>query len=515
MFQADLDFRDLGAPCEIADGALVFGSSFVRPLDHRMVVWRVLASPGRVVVIASERSCDGEAVSGEYRRAEDAEIDAALAAMRDYPLDFAVLLLDRRGPLVQYSASPLVSVPAYVHASGGTVLIDWDYARLLGRISVRPALDIVLAQIAGRSVYDTRTVVEGLRRVTADSTITASPAGLEVRYPAAIAYEGPQEIVQGADLEAALFDTVSAIIAARPLSSANVAVEVSGGMDSALTALAAAEAIGGTLLSAGARFRGDMGRAQDARRRLIIDRAGFDDLVVPADRLVPFAPGTARRLGFNVLPDDENYPELFEVLFAALRSAGVDTLISGFGGDELYTVYEGEEESAQPDGASPFLSAEGLQRAQLLASDYPMSWLQSSCWQSAAARSQRVLRFGLWPVYPYINTSLARFVSCLPYAYRRDRTLLRRALTRALGNPVYETDYKKESFGAVARRGIEENRDYLLGMVRASPLCAVPQIEHRAIARALESPIFGLEKPVFEGLFRALKVFAFFDARGT
>ncbi|MGK6356965.1 hypothetical protein ACMGDH_17260 [Sphingomonas sp. DT-207] len=515
MFQADLDFRDFGAPYKIVDGALVFGSSFVRPLDHRMVHWRVLASYSRLVLIASERFCGSEEVSGEHRQLDDAEIYVELAAARDHLLDFAILLLDRREPRVQYSTSPVVSVPAYIHATGDSVLIDWDYARLLQKISVRPSIDIVLAQIAGRSIYDTRTVVEGLHRVTADSTITVTLAGLKASYPAAVEYEGPQEIVHGADLEAALFDTVSTIIGARPLSPANVAVEVSGGMDSALTALAAAGAIGGALLSAEARFNGAMGKAQDERRRLIIERGGFDDLAVPAERFAPFAPGTARRLGLNVLPDDENYPELFEVLFAALRSAGVDTLISGFGGDELYAIYEGEEEHrAEPDTSSPFLSTEGLQQAHMLSSEYPASWLQPSSWQSAAARSQRVLRFGLWPIYPYINTSLARFVSCLPYEYRRDRTLLRKALTKVLGNSIYETNYTKETFGAVARRGIEENKEYLIGMVRATPLYSVQQINCRAIIEALNSNIAELDKPIFEGLFRILKIFAFFQSEG-
>ena len=204
MFQADLDFRDLGAPYEIVDGALVFGRSFARPLEHRMVHWQVLASRRRVVVIASERSSDSTGVSGEYRPIEDAEIDAALTALGDYPLDYAVLSLDRRAPFVEYRSSSMVSVPAYIWPASGSILIDWDYARLLRRVSVRPSIDMALAQIAGRSIYDTRTVVDGLHRVTADSILTITPTGLKADYPSPVEHEGPREVIPGADLEAAL-----------------------------------------------------------------------------------------------------------------------------------------------------------------------------------------------------------------------------------------------------------------------------------------------------------------------
>lgn len=513
MFEADVHFHDLGAPPAIAGGALVFGGSHVRPLAHRMVHWYALAGPVRLLVVARERFSDDDAVSGTCRTADEHEIDTVLADLDNYLLDYAAFIFDRDDTAIRYRTSPIVSVPAYIHTNGGLVMVDWDYTRLLRKMTVRPSIDIVLAQIAGRSPYGSRTIVENLYRTVADSVTTVKLSGVAFCYPPPIEHEGPRGVAPNVDLTSVLLETIGDLIAARRLSPAQVAVEVSGGMDSALTAMAAAGALDGRLLSIGAQFSGAMGRAQAERRSLLVDRGGFDDLSVPAERYPPFLPGTARRTGLNVLPDDENYPELFEVMFAALRSAGIDTLVSGFGGDELYAIYEGEGDGSDVSRQafpSPFLSREGRRRAQAVQSDYPTSWLQPSCWQSAAARSQRLLRFGLWPVYPFINVSLARFVAALPYPHRRDRNLLRSTLTRVLGNSVFETDYQKEAFGAVARRGIEENKAYLLDLVRCSPLIEGHGIDGAVLLRSLEVPAISLDKPTFEGLFRSLKVLAFF-----
>ena len=97
----------------------------------------------------------------------------------------------------------------------------------------------------------------------------------------------------------------------------------------------------------------------------------------------------------------------------SLHKLGDGRTLAGFGGDELYFAYEGEEPPAADDGEDdcPFLTAGGAGIARAGVRLYPRGWLQQSCWQSAASQSQRVLRYGLWPVHPYLNPALARFVA--------------------------------------------------------------------------------------------------------
>jgi len=474
----------------------------------------VFESDARVAIVSSERFADDPEGLDVRAHMADSALQVRLDALEDDPFDFAVLEINRRRPEIRYRASPVISVPVYLIADGGVVSIDWDYARLLGQRAAEIVWDIALAQIAGLPTYGPRTIVAGIYRATAGATLIATPEGVDVALPEAILHDGPYELQPDADLEGRLFETVTSLLASRPLERARTAVELSGGMDSALTSLAAATAVGSGLMSVGAQFNGVMGAAQRERRRLLCEKGAFDDLSIPAERFAPFSPLSLRRRRYGVWPEDENYPEIFEAIFAMLRQAGIDALISGFGGDELYLAYQGEEETQAADDETncPFLTSMGLEIANAARSTYPRAWLQQSCWQSAASQSQRVLRYGLWPIYPYHNVALARFISRLPRSYRRDRRLLRSTLTRVLGSPVFERGYLKESFDPVALRGICENRDYLIDLVARSPLSRHPEIDHRAIRATLAGDIAALDRDTFNALFRTLKIYCFFQS---
>jgi len=514
MFQAELKFDDLTAPFDLMDGGLFLGCSWVLPVRHRLLRTIVLESRARVAVLTYERFPDEPAELLVEQGLGDAALQARLDELDRHLLDFAALTIDRANRSVRYRASPVISVPAYLIADSHGVSIDWDYSRLLRGRRTEIVWDVALAQIAGFSTYGATTIVAGVHRATAGATLIGTPGGMEVALPEAVIHDGPHEIVPDADIEANLFDAVSSLLAARPLDGARTAVELSGGMDSALTSLAAATVIGPGLMSVGAQFAGSMGAAQQQRRMLLCDAGKFDDLTIPAERFAPFSPRSLRRVRHGVWPEDENYPEMFEAIFGMLQAAGIDALISGLGGDELYLAYEGEEGSRPRNGDAPcaFLTAKGLESARRATSRYPRGWLQETCWQGAASQSQRVLRYGLWPIYPYHHPALARFVSRLPRSHRLDRRLLRRTLTRVLGNPVFETDYVKESFSPVAIRGMNENRDYLIDLVKRSPLSLHPEIDDRAILAASAGDIAELDRDTFNALFRALKIFCFFQS---
>ncbi|WP_206366351.1 hypothetical protein [Sphingomonas gei] len=478
-----------------------------------MLRTEVLESEDRVVLISYERFTDDPEGVVLVTGLSDSAIQGRLDALDAYLLDFAVLEIDRRKRTISYRASPVVSIPAYLIADQDGVAIDWDYSRLLVDREVEIVWDVALAQIAGRSTYAPTTIVAGVYRATAGAVLRASANGVAVELPESIEHDGPHDVWPDAHVEAQLFEAIKAILDSRPLDPSRLAVELSGGMDSALTSIAAAAVAGPGVMSVGAQFNGPMGAAQRERRSMLRDHGGFDDLSVPAERFAPFGPTSLRRIRYGVWPEDENYPELFEAMFGMLQAAGIDTLVSGLGGDELYTAYEGEEgaPAGKGESACAFLTAEGLAIAHRARSPYPAGWLQETCWSGAASESQRVLRYGLWPVHPYHTLALARFVSRLPRRYRRDRRLLRDTLCELLGNQVFATDYVKETFKLVAHRGIAENRAYLIDLVQRSNLSRHPGIADQAILAALAGDIEALDHHTYNALFRVLKVFCFFQ----
>ncbi|ATY32641.1 asparagine synthase [Sphingomonas psychrotolerans] len=512
MFHARLEFDDLTSPIDLIDGGLFLGRSRIFPVRHRLLRTDVLESDDRIAIVSCERFADDLEGIG-LSRLSDSALQDRLAELEEHLLDFAVLTIDRRRRTISYRASPMVSIPIYLLADQGGVSVDWDYARLLGTREVEIVWEIALAQIAGLSTYGPTTIVAGMHRATAGATLTASMRGVDVELPVAVDHDGPHEISPGADIESRLFEAVKAIIEARPFDPSRTAVELSGGMDSALTSIAAASVAGPGLMSLGAQFDGEMGAAQRERRAMLREYGGFDDLSIPAERFAPFSPASLRRNRYGVWPEDENYPEMFEAMFGMLQAAGIDTIVSGLGGDELYIAYQGEEGAPGPDGppACPFLTDRGQVIANGARSRYPTGWLQETCWSGAASQSQRVLRYGLWPIHPYHNPLLARFVSRLPRSYRRDRRLLRDTLSKLLGNQVFAADYVKETFKPVALRGIAENRDYLIDLLRRSRLSQHPDIEDRAILAALSGDIGALDPDTYNALFRVLKIFCFFQ----
>jgi len=515
MLHADLAFDDLAAPLGIVEGGFSIGRSRVLLVQHRMLRAVLLEGGDRIVAIVLERFADDPEGIEHVVGATEGLIQEHLDGLEDYPLDFAALTIDRRRRAIRYTASPTISIPVYCLATEGRARFDWDYARLLGTGPHEIVWDYALAQIAGISTYGPATILSGLYRATAGATLVVTTAGVDAVLPEPVRHDGPRETPPGVDVEALFRETVISILDARPLDPRRTAVELSGGMDSALTALATAHVTGDGAMSIGAQFDGAMGEAQRARRLLLCRAGGFADLSLPAGRYAPFAPQSLRRRRYQVWPEDENYPEIFEAAFHMLRAAGIDTLVSGFGGDELYFAYRGE---AEEDGVAveppscPFLTARGMATALSARSTYPSAWLQQTCWQSAASQSQRLLRYGLWPVYPYLNVALARFVSRLPAAFRRDRSILRRTLTKWLGDPAFETAYVKESFDPVARRGIAENRAYLQQLVEQSPLSLHGEVDTAAILAALASDIDRLDRASYNALFRFLKIACFFQS---
>lgn len=513
MFHGRLYFDDLASPIDLSGGGFFLGRSAFFPVRHRLLRTEIFESGDRIVAISYERFPDEAEGVDLLSDVADAAIDERLDALDDHLLDFAVLTIDRSQRSVAYRASTVVSIPVYLVADAAGVSIDWDYARLLGDREVDIVWDVALAQIAGLSTYGPTTIVADVYRATAGATLTASAGGVDIALPQGIEHEGSHDVVPGVDIESRLFEAVRSIIAARPLDPRRTAVELSGGMDSALTAIAAASLAGNGLMSIGAQFGGAMGAAQRDRRRLLREHGGFDDLSIPAERFAPFSPTSLRRVRYGVWPEDENYPEMFEAIFAMLQAAGIDTVLTGLGGDELYIAYEGEDGAPRHgrSPASPFLTPAGLAAAERGRGRYPTGWLQETCRSGAASQSQRVLRYGLWPIHPYHTPALARFVSRLPRSYRRDRRLLRDTLGRLLDNPVFATDYIKETFKPVALRGIAENRAYLLDLVERSRLSRHPDIDDQAIVAALSGDIEALDHDTYNALFRILKIFCFFQ----
>jgi len=513
MLTADLDLTNLDSPVGLAGGSIFVGESVVTPYAHRLTRALVVESDDQIAIACLERY-PGDPSGIEHVRVAGDDGARHVDRVRTHLLDWGLLRIARSSGTVSYEASQVHVAPVYLCAGPDRVRIDWDCSRLLtARGSAPVDTEMMMAQLGGCSPYSTRTLVRGMYRSTAGATLIAHNGRVDTRLGSTTRGAVPQPLAAGTSPQDMLFDTLTALLAARDIVPRRLAIEISGGMDSALVALAAAARFGPDLLSYGAQFDGTMGDAQRGRRQLLCAHGGYRDIEFPANRFLPFAPESPRRARFGVWPQDENYPEIFDAIFGVLARAGIDTLASGFGGDELYVAYRGEE----PDDDSPFidnhpfLTAASRPLVERGAASETGGIVAKTSWLSTHGRAQRLLRHGIWPIYPYINPTLARYVSSLPWEYRRDRALLRQTLTARLGNPVFEHDYIKENFGEIAVAGIAGNRDYLRGMVERSHVLAEPLVDRTRILMALDGDIGALPGTTCGLLFNMLTAACFFD----
>jgi len=514
MFEARIDFADLSAPVGSTGGGVIFGGSWIRPYAHRLLWHAVWESEARLVVASWERFSDEADDFAFEARLSDDEVQARIDDIRGRLLDYGLIILDRRDGTVRYRSSAAMTAPVYLLHSLHGVTIDWDYTRLLAGRPIAIDLARALIPVALLPAFSAETMVHGLWRSAPGATLIADEESVAIVKPEPIEFRGPQTVAPGVDVEQILFETMQALLAARPLERERTGIELSGGMDSALARLATAAVLGDGVMSVGAQFDGPVGDAQRARRRFLCEKGGFDDLEIPAGRYAPFSPPSLRRRQLGVWPEDENFPEVFEAIFTMLQAAGIDALVTGLGGDELYFAYEGEEDRQAPPAApSPYLTAAGHALARTAVTNYPRGWLQDSCWLGAAAQTQtqRALRYGVWPIYPYHAPALAKFVGHLPWEYRRDRILLRRTLTRVTGDAMFEHDYEKESFRPVAFRGARENRAWLIDLLRRSAWLDPHFVDvERAMADLARDPE-DLPLRDFNSLSMLLRVCSFFQ----
>ncbi|TWB05169.1 asparagine synthase [Gluconacetobacter diazotrophicus] len=513
MFSGRINFSDLNSPLVIDGEGIFFGSSGLHPFQHRLLFTEILISRKRVAIFNSERFSDESSGFLDEKSVRDELIDDRIKQYHLRFLDFSAIIIDRESLTFSCHASSIVYAPFYLKHDPGGVSIDWDYRRLLKDTDIDVAWDVVITQIQGIMPYGHRTVVEGVVRTTAGAILAASKNGIEISLPYPVTFSAPFDQIDNGDIERHFISALEALLGARPLENRRTAVELSGGMDSALSSMIAKNLLGDGLFSITAQFDGTMGAAQQERCTALIQAGGFDNLNLPAARLAPFGETSLRRVRYGVMPEDESYPEIFEASLGVAQAAGIDTLISGLGGDELYVIYEDEDGGRNREHAAncPFLTEAGQNYARTVHISYPAGWLAESCWYSSASRSQRLLRHGIWPVYPYQNIQLSQFISKLPYKYRSNRNILRKSISLLLNNDMYERAYVKETFDPVAIRGIKENESYLSELVRSSRISNHKYLKNNKILSSIRSDFDKIDRHTYNCLFQTLKVLCFFQ----
>lgn len=180
--------------------------------------------------------------------------------------------------------------PLYLAMSDGALIGSWDIAELSAYIPPTSFSPVAATRLlTRRQRCSSRTLFEGVYRVTERATAVIDGSAVDVEYP-----EPHQHVLQERRLRAeadpvAFFDRALAHVLGPVLDvhGGAVAVELSGGLDSANVAISAAGLSPFPVQSLGLVVDGEAGQEQRARRAQIVERLDLRDSVFPASGTCP------------------------------------------------------------------------------------------------------------------------------------------------------------------------------------------------------------------------------------
>ena len=493
MLKAEIVLRDLACRPQWKDGALAMGQSRITPHAHPALETLFVETEGQWFLVVRERhvALPAEASTGPV----DAERFGELyRACLTWPLDYVMIEGARDGHRVRVRSGVYGAAPVYVRATTDRLSLSWDLADLLDGVR---SIDFGIAShfLALGSVYSAQHLCSGITLLTERASLFAEPGKARYQYPAAVepAAPSPDPLSEAEAVEA--FGTLlHGIVSARPTAGDQVAVELSGGMDSATVASALANAYG-VVASRGILLGGDERDVQVKRREKIVQRLGLLDETVDIDAYLPsldLQPGERK-----VYPHAELYLEAFDRLWGSARAQGRRMLFTGVGGDELFPTYRQEATCAVDAGGALIGEARNhavrllTPRAQdaLGASrlfDAPASPLPVSSLLASSCQAPHLLRHGLWPVNPLSDPRLVAFCYRLAPQRRHGRATMRGFLRERLGGDVFPPDYAKETFACVLPSLISRQVKAVAAQLRECALADMGLVDRRAALDLLD-----------------------------
>jgi len=285
----------------------------------------------RAVLATAAGAGDAELVLAAYERFGPRCVERLLG-------DFAFALWDGRRRTLFCARDPLGVKPLYYHFDGGRLLIGSEPRQILQGVDARPNLALLARYLTDDYTERRETLYRGVHRLEPAHSLTAGPAGIEIRRYWDVDPLHQVRCRDDAEYDARFSTLFREAVAARLAADGPVGALLSGGLDSSSIVCTASD-----LYTSGVQeYRG-----------LETWSVLFDTL--PCDEREYIA-AVVRRCGFHAsfvhyenedrVPDLDSCREHPEVLYAPITAAvtsaladahdkGIRVMLSGTGGDEF------------------------------------------------------------------------------------------------------------------------------------------------------------------------------------
>ncbi|MEA3035879.1 MAG: hypothetical protein QOH04_1644 [Sphingomonadales bacterium] len=434
--------RDIAGHWRFAEGAWRSGSSFVAPFAHPILQTLMVEAPeARLILVREDPAGSGRG----HHPTLSADLPAAevLDRLAAWPFNIQLVVLPRDGATVTVATGRGATAPLFLTSTDGVLAADWDVAALYPRLSGDFDLGRTAYALSWLALpYGSATIFPNVLHLTERASVhwDAAEGRLSVDYPRPLRRHVPRRLHADADPVAA-FDKLFASILRRAVGNHEgaIATEVSGGLDSGVATLVAADALGvARVKSFGLLLPGPQMPSQAARREALTALAGVSDTAILAR-----PPYSSPEIADDpIVPWGEYYREAFRALGEAMVGQGCSILVRGIGGDEISELTSSEAATAPPRASAEeeecaempdYLTDEArkaVHDAEGRLVPAPPAHAAPSFYSGAAASAPVYMRRGIWPIYPYGAPELVAFCRSLPQSWREDRRLQRALLAR-------------------------------------------------------------------------------------
>lgn len=435
-------------------------TSQITPLAHPMTEYHAVTDRTRTLLAVRERIAGREPVPPGVAAVAPGAFEEARAVASAWPADF-VLAETQPGCPVKVTAGAARTTPLYLAEFGGTLHGSWDMAdlkELAGGLSPREAARLLVYQPR----YGAETLFSGIRRLTERATATYGGA-LHLHYPEPALHAAPRGLAPGADVLAALTETIDMALDLRPLDPQTTVFHLTGGFDSGIIATRAACRWPGQVTTGALRVTGAGRPQQDRRRAQILAALPFSgtDLTVDCAGAPPLAPECPRVRGDFISPYEEPLFLPFTRLTALAARHGARALVTGLGGDEMVALSAGESaitaaRVARITDQLPWLGDEAATAFRYTDDGIaPPAVVNAITLLSIETTAPPLLREGIWPVHPFADQRMIRLGEQLPVSWREFKTLQRRQLASLGLNSEVCNPVERESFAWLVEHSLK------------------------------------------------------------
>jgi hypothetical protein len=317
------------------------------------------------------------------------------------------------------------STPLHIASEGGRIRASWDFEEIaFSQSSCEPDIEACKFYLEYGPTLSRQQVLRGIINLWPGERYSSDGQASTVREQRWRQVAAPSFLASGSRATDEFLRLIGEVVTLNMNRSKGVLLELSGGLDSSCTAVAAG-LLGIPLSSYGLIHNGAIGAQQRVRRRELLEVISAEDHEHPSDSVGPIAALQYPECLFTPMDDNHRFTSA-QAIDSHPRRESLDLVITGIGGDELSM----ERTHARHDFEVP-------------------GTIAASAVLASVGRGDIFLRRGIWPSNPLATNRVVDFCRRLPSSLRAERQLHILTLARAGLSDGFLFPRYGENFAAV------------------------------------------------------------------